>query len=346
METEKEIHSRMLSNVGDEYDKSDGSFIYDATKPAAIEFEKQQQDIAIVQGKMDIENLIGDELARFVYQRTGITRKPATTATTTVVISGAEGSVINQGDLVGTDTLNFVVLESVIIPQSGQVSVLVASQLEGAIGNVPANSINRFPVSIIGLINVFNPEAVRNGYEAETDAELKERYYDKLQRPGKAGNPYHYEEWAKEVIGVGDVRVFPKFNGPLTMKVVIIDANKQPADDGLVSKTLEHISNEMPFGVDELVVLSATPVPIDITVNLTLASGYTEAMVIGNIKENIETYLKKIAFNTTFVSYAKIGSEIIDSEGVLDYQNLLVNGTIANVPIGVEEIATVGGVNE
>jgi len=346
VETEKQIHERMMYNTDDEYDKSEGGFIWDADMAAAIELSTLQEEIEYVESLIDIENLFDDELTRFVYQRTGRIRKLATKSTTTVVISGSSGSTINIGDLVGTDTLNFVALETAVIGESGLVNVLVESLEFGDIGNVPANSINRFPVSISGLVNVYNPESVTNGYEAETDDELRERYYDKLQRPGKAGNKYHYEEWAKEVVGVGDVRVFPRFNGPLTMKVVIIDANKQPASAELVADVTEHITNEMPFGVTELVVLSATPVPINITVDLILASGYIEPLVVEKIKTNISNYLKEIAFNTTFVSYAKIGSEIIDSEGVLDYTNLVVNGGIANVSIGDEEVAIMGGVNE
>lgn len=342
METEQEIHRRMLSNVDEEYDKSDGSFIFDSTETAAIEFVKQQKEIAVVESKMDIENITGEELTRFVYQRTGIKRKLATKSVTTVVISGSEGSAIKKGDLVGTDTLNFIILEDVIIPISGQVTVFVSSEQYGAIGNVPANSISRFPISINGLINVFNPEQVTNGYEAETDVELRQRYYDKLQKPGKAGNKYHYEEWANEVVGVGGVRVIPKFNGPLTMKVVIIDSNKQPSSTELAQSVEGHIINEMPFGVEELKVVSGSAVPIDISVKLIKSSSVTNAEVEENIKKSISDYLKEIAFEAAYASYARLGGLIIESDGVLDYSNLFVNNGTTNIPIGNEEVAILG----
>lgn len=345
METAKEIHTRMLSHINNEYDKTEGSFIYDVTKAPAIEFETTQKEISKVQDKLDIEKLSGDELTRFVYQRTGIRRKLATKAVTTVIISGTEGATIQSGDLVATESLNFVVLEDVVIPQSGQTTVFVSCEQYGSVGNVPANSIINFPVTIPGIVDVYNPEPATNGYDAETDAELRQRYYDKMQRPGKAGNKYHYEEWAKEVVGVGGARVVPRFNGPLTMKVVIIDSNKQPASNELIDRVREHIDEEMPFGVEELLVKSADPLPINLSVSLTLDDGYTEEETIENIKENVKEYLKSLAFKSTFVSYAKIGGIIIDSEGVLDYQNLLVNGGAANIPIGNEEIAVMGGVN-
>jgi len=115
VETKEQIHNRMLSNVGEEYDKSDGSFVFDSTKPAAIEFSRQQNEISNVESKMNIENLTEDELSKFVYQRTGISRKLATKSVTRVVISGAEGSIVSKGNLVGTDTLNFTVLEDAVV---------------------------------------------------------------------------------------------------------------------------------------------------------------------------------------------------------------------------------------
>lgn len=344
--TEQEIHERMLENISDEEDKSVGSFIFDVTKAGAIEFHLFGKEIQAVSDKQNIDNLHGDELERFVFQRTGIERRPATKASTEVIISGLEGSVINEGDLVATEDINFVVQETKTIGPSGVVTVLVVAEEYGTVGNVPENSIIHFPVTLPGIIDVYNPEPVTNGYEAETDESLRQRYYDALQRPAKAGNKYHYEQWAMEVVGVGGVRVFPRYNGPLTMKVVIIDANGQPADEELVSRTRTHIENEMPFGVEDLNVSSAISVPINIEVDLVIAEGYEEADVIENIKEKIIEYLQSIAFRQSFVSYAQIGFTIIDSDGVIDYQNLTVNGGTANIPIGEDEVAVLGGVNE
>ena len=204
-----------------------------------------------------------------------------------------------------------------------------------------AGTINSFPVSIPGLVDVYNPEPFTNGYNAESDDELRERYYEKLQRPAKAGNKYHYEQWAKEVVGVGGVRVVPRWNGPLTVKVVIIDSNGQPASQDLIDDVFNHIEEERPFGAD-VTVVSAEPVEINLSVNLALADGYIEQQVKDYISENITEYLKFIAFKTNYISYAQIGSIILDTEGVLDYSNLQINGGISNIPIGNEEVAIMG----
>lgn len=339
--SEEQIKEDMLKNIQNTVDKTQNSLIHDALSPASIEFALMYMNMDMIRRKLDIENLRGEELERFIYPRTGLTRKYATKALTTVIVSGQEGSKIKKGDLVGTGTINFVSLEERIIGSSGQVSVFVSCEEYGSIGNVPANSITEFPNQLSGLTDVYNPEPVINGYDAETDDELRQRYYDKLQRPGKAGNKYHYEEWAKEVVGVGDVRVFPRWDGPLTVKVVIVDANKLPADGELVNRVEAHIEGERPFGAN-VTVVSATGKEIDVTVDLTVANGYTEGEVKDIIKGNLINYFKDIAFKSNYVSYAMIGSVIIDSEGVVDYENLLVNNGTGNVAIADDEVAIMG----
>ncbi|BAK15860.1 uncharacterized homolog of phage Mu protein gp47 [Solibacillus silvestris StLB046] len=345
-ETAQEILTRMLLNTSEEQDRSVGSFVFDVEKAAAIEFELQQLKIENVSRKLDIYNLSGNELTRFVYQQTGVRRKLATKAMVPVIVSGAEGSQIKKGDVVSADDINFISVEDKTIDASGSVVVLVESEFAGSIGNVPAGAINKFPTTLPGLVNVYNPEPSTTGYEEETDEALIVRYFERKQNPGKSGNSAHYKQWAKEVLGVGDAKVFPRFNGPLTMRVVIINRNGLPADEDLVNATYEHISTEMPFGVDELLVESALAVPLNLNVTLHLVEGYTVGIVIENIKNTIAAYLAKSAFKTNFVSYAQIGALIIESEGVLDYENLLINGATANIPIAEDAIAVMGGINE
>lgn len=339
--SEEQIKQDMLNNVKNTVDKSQNSLIHDALSPAAIEFANFYLQLEQLANKLDVEKIEGEELERFIYQRTGIKRKPATKATTTVIISGQAGAKVKKGDLVSTGDINFIIQEDKIIGESGKIEVLVECEQAGTIGNVPANSINKFPVSIAGIIDVYNPESVTNGYDAETDDELRSRYYEKLQRPAKAGNKYHYEQWAKEVIGVGGVKVIPRWNGPLTVKVIIIDSNGQPASQELIDNVFNHIEEEKPFGAD-VTVVSANPIVINISVNLILADGYTEELAKENISKNISEYLKSIAFKTDYVSYAQIGSIILETEGVLDYSDLQVNGRTANIPIQDEEVAVMG----
>lgn len=231
MEDRKTIHDRMLKNINNKYDKTRGSFFYDSTKPAAIEFETTYNEINKVKDKLDIKNLIGDELEQYIYQRTGIKRKQATKATTIVMIVGEK---ISKGDLVSSDNVNYIVQEDRIADETGKINVLVECEEPGIVGNVPAGAIKYFPVTLPGVTSVTNLEQVTNGYNAETDESLLERYYERIRTPATSGNKYHYLNWAKEVTGVGDAKVIPLWNGPGTVKVVIVDSNKNPATEDLI----------------------------------------------------------------------------------------------------------------
>ncbi len=342
--SEEQIKQDMLNNVKNTVDKTQNSLVHDALSPAAIEFALMYMELEEVANKLDVENLSGEELERFIYQRTGIERKPATKATTVVTISGQEGAKISKGDLVGADTVNFISIEDKTIGPTGQMTVLVECEIPGTVGNVPTGAIRYFPVSIPGLTSVTNLEPVVNGYDAESDEELRQRYYKKIRTPSISGNKHHYIQWAKEITGVGDARVVPLWNGPGTVKVVIIDSNKQPASNDLVQAVKEHIEEERPIGAN-VTIVSAVSHPIYIELTEIIDEMHTIQQIREKIEENIKKYLKEIAFKANFISYAQIGKTILETEGVLDYSGLTINENISNISLGYEEVPVLGEVD-
>lgn len=158
-----------------------------------------------------------------------------------------------------------------------------------------------------------------------------------------SGNANHYKLWSLEVAGVGDVKVFPLWNGAGTVKVVIIDSNKQPASSEIVNAVTTYIEENRPIGAN-VTVQSASALNINITATIVRDSNYTTEQVLTNVSTKITSYLKSIAFKQSYVSYAQIGSLILDSEGVLDYSNLTVNGGTSNITIGDEQVAILGQV--
>ena len=102
---------------------------------------------------------------------------------------------------------------------------------------------------------------------------------------------------------------------------------------------------EAPIGAYATVV-SATSKLINIDlVDIQEATNYTLAEITESLKINITNYLKEIAFKQDYVSYAKIGNVILNTEGVEDYSNLKINSGIENIAILNEEVAVVGVVN-
>ena len=154
----------------------------------------------------------------------------------------------------------------------------------GSIGNIIAGNIKSFPVTLSGITAVTNTEAMTGGYDAETDDELRLRYLKKVSTPGTSGNKYHYMNWAMEIVGVGDVRVLPLWNGNGTVKVVIINANKGSADANLINEVEAYIEENRPIGAN-VTVVSATPLSGAMMLGL---GSLTEKYIPTLAKMNIE----------------------------------------------------------
>ena len=176
--------------------------------------------------------------------------------------------------------------------------------------------------------------------DEETDSELLERYLEKVSRPNVSGSKYHYIEWAKEVSGVGEVSVIPLWNGPGTVKVVIVDSLNQPATDDLITAVTEHIEKLRPIGAN-VTVVSAKALTVNISVSIT--NDVTEEMT-ENIKTAISNYLSGDAIKKSYISYAKIGGCILAVDGVDDYANLKVNSGTSNISIPAGSVPVLGSV--
>ena len=213
--------------------------------------------------------------------------------------------------------IQFVATENMDIKESGQINIEAVTA--GVIGNVDAETINVISMSIPGINNVINSEPTMGGYDEETDAELLDRYLFKVRNPATSGNKNNYELWAREIEGVGGARCIPLWNGNGTVKVVIIDANLNVADETLLNKVRTYLEEEKPIGAD-LTVVSATAVNIKVAANVYGSVNEDE------FKEKIDTYFKEIGFNRGYVSIAHIGKTLLECSGVIDYDSLTLNG--------------------
>jgi len=336
------IQARMLSDIPDQYDKNEGSFYWDNTRSVAIELESKYSEQESILDQGFAETAADVYLERKVAEQ-GISRKLATYASGTVKITGNVGTTIDADIKVASDALTFTVKETKVIPAAGYVEVLAQCDTAGSSGNVPTGAIKSFPVTIAGLTLVTNEQPFTGGYDDETDEALRKRYFTKVQKPATSGNVYQYEQWAEEVSGVGGAKVFPLHAGPGTVKVVIMDANKKAAPSALITGTDEYIESVRPIGAT-VTVASATEVAINISVTSVLAEGFTIELVTPALETMIEEYLQSVAFVGTMVSYAIIGSKILETTGIEDYSNLLVNGGTVSITLGDEDIPVLGTV--
>ncbi|MBU5440283.1 baseplate J/gp47 family protein [Tissierella sp. MSJ-40] len=331
--TFEDIMKRMLDRIPDSFDKRPSSVIYDALAPAAAELAQAYMTLEYIYSKLDVENLQGEELERFVNFRTGIERKKATKAIRKGVFSKADGSFLNVpiGSRFTGENLYYKVTEKII---DGEFK-LECEEL-GEIGNIYTGTL--IPVDYIdGLATAKLTDILVFGYDAESDESLLERYFERIRTPATSGNKYHYLNWAKEVVGVGDAKVIPLWNGKGTVKVVIVDSNKNPGTKELIDKVFDHIEEERPIGA-RVTVVSAIAKDISIKAKVNLAEGYRIQLVQDEFKKSLEKYRKDIAFKDSYISYAAIGSILFNVEGILDHSELKLNEEMKNISLGDEEI--------
>ena len=328
------IRSRMLSRLSDSYDKNTGTFAWETFQSTAIEYENLQilLDDGLNQafaGTADLEHL-----KVIAFEDRGIVYRDATRASGKVRVEGVENAIIRVGDIFESELQQYKVIKEAIIPTEGYVYVDIEAVSLGSVANTPINTITKIPLSISGVTKVNNEEAITNGFDEEGRESLLKRYYLQVRNPTTSGNINHYIQWATDVTGVGDVKIKPLWNGGGTVKVVILDQNKEPASLELIQNTKDYIETQRPIGAD-VTVVAPEFLDININVKIQVQKDYTLEGVKEDIKKNIEQEFKEQAFKSSVVYYAKVGNIIFNTIGVnnIDYAAFTINSGTADITL-------------
>jgi len=346
--------SELLNGMSDKYDKRPGHLVYDFLSSVAKAIEESNKKIDIVEKKLDVRELKGDELDLYITQNSDKTRHAETYATVPVVLTG--DCSIKKGDLIETSSgIQFEFIEDVEIITTG--TVTVKAKLPGAGGNVRSNTITQIPITIQGLISVNNTEDAKDGFEKETDPHFLDRFLESEQAEETQGNKAQHKAWSKSVQGVGEANVYPLQNqngdaADNSVLTVIVDSNIMPASTDLVNTVQEimnpltengHGSGLAPLGCFAYIT-SAAALNLSITFTATLAPGATKEVAAESVKVKIKEYLKTVYKEKKIVSFAQIGASILSADEVEDYSSLLINGTSTNINIPDKSVAVVDSV--
>lgn len=338
------ILNRMLGNVPSDVDTSEGSLIYDALSPTSQELARSETQLDEVLKMVFAQSAAAHGYSAELRLRCaefGVTPKDGTTATGQVTFTGVETTSIPLGTTVQTPGgLRYTtVTQGTII--GGMATVTIQGVDEGVVYNVPANTIVQLPATLSGITGVNHSSPITGGNDAETDDALLSRLLTRARTPSTSGNAAHYVQWALEVPGIGAARVYPLWNGPGTVKVVAIDSNKRAINSSLLDEVTTHIDENRPIGAT-VTVISATEQLMNVSATVVLSNGRTLNQVQDTLGEAITEYLKSIAFLSSQVSFAQVGSLILSVLGISDYSNLLMNGVAGNMLVGEEEVVVLG----
>ena len=329
----------MLDNMSNDIDKREGSFVSNMVSPVGTEFAKYYIELDNILSIMFLEDATNEFLDKKVYDF-GIYRKIGTSARGTIKVTGTNGTFIPKGsEVLSQGELVFYTLNDTWIENEEAIIEVEASNV-GVDFNIIANSIDKFAKKIDGVSSVTNEEEFKEGTDAETDEELRERFFEIIRRPATSGNIYHYEQWAKEIDGINQARVKPLWNGNGTVKVIVSNNNNIVEED-IVRKCQEHINKVRPVGADVTVI---TPTKLDITVsaNIYVEDGFDATQAKIDFETNLREYLKSC---TDTVIYTRVASCLGSVEGIKDYTELKVNGGVSNIPYDDEKLPIVKNIN-
>jgi uncharacterized phage protein gp47/JayE len=345
-QTVEAVHQRMLDNMPDAVDTREGSVSYDLQAPAAFEVANAYFELDNVLELGFADTAVGSYLDRRAAEIGLTPRKAAVMAQGTVTLTGPVGTLIPAGTKVSNEASTpsfYLTKDAVVIPAGGSIDVGVTAEAGGTASNIAAGGVTKVVGNLASIVQVTNANSIGGGIDQETDIELFDRYTTRLSQPATSGNAAHYKQWAKEVAGIGDANVIPIWNGPGTVKVVLLTTAQRAPDSTLLAAATTYILDQAPIGAN-VTVAAALETAINVTATVTKATGKTAADVVAEFTPVLTAYLQSLAFKDPIVRYNQIGTLLINCDTVTDYSALTVNGGTANITIATGAVAVKGTV--
>lgn len=352
------IHQRMMEKLPADIDDTEGGFPWDFTKPTALEKAEMLEFHLVETLKLMFPAWSYGEWLDLHASGKSMERKPANQATGVVRVSGVPGTTIPEGfkfatpSIDGKPAVEFEAIEKYNIGEEGAVDVEIRAVTAGVIGNVPADTISLMMTPIKGITAISNELQTSGGAEEESDEELRARI-DERDAAGEAsfvGSDSDYKRWAEEVPGVGTALVAAEWDGPGTVKVIIIDANGEPGNQTMITAVYNNIispddrvERKAPIGAT-VTVTAPDPKEINYSFILELEAGEAIGIVINRFKEELQAYYSE-AKAESVIRYTRVSSILTSTPGVRDFSDLKINGSIGNIGLDEDEYPITGNID-
>ena len=200
----EEISSRMLSNVDDKYDKREGSVIYDATAPTALE-------LALIYSMMDmvLDEVFADTASYYYLIKRaaerGLLPKEETKAILKMKVMPITAA-ITAGDRFNLNELNYTVVQA-IEGETG--SYQVECETAGTVGNQQLGVV--LPIETTNELNDLESaeltEVLIPGEDEEDVETFRKRYFGSFGSEAFGGNMTDYKQKVNDIDGVGGCKV-------------------------------------------------------------------------------------------------------------------------------------------
>lgn len=361
--SEEEIHEKMLGNLPEDIDKSEGGFPWDFTRPTAIEIAELKEYVLVeVLKSLSPATCEESYLLDYHADGRGLVRRESVNATGYVTVTAKAGLVIPLGYGFSTEaddegnTINFVTTEEVTVDSLGNAKIPIEAAEGGSESNVGVNTIVLHTGDETGelldeIISVTNEEAVTGGLDEEDDDTLRERIveYDRSHDISYVGNVADYKRWALSVPGVGAVTVIPAKDDSGIIKIILMDQNGVPASKQIQDAVYDYImrpDSEADRLAPPNAVLEITA-PETVIVNISAVVYLREAEigdVQNDLKAALQSYLLNVSSNDSAVRISAINSILGSVSGVYDYDSVQINGGSKNVALESGQMPVLGTV--
>lgn len=333
--TFEDIMQRMLDGIDDKYDKREGSIIYIALAPAAIELQNAYIELDGV-----LQEVYADTASREYLIKRASEKGIKPTKATNSIVKGEFNIAANIGARFTCDSLSYVVTELI---DDLEHTYKLKCETTGTIAN--GISGNLIPIDYIkGLTKAILTEIIIPGEDDEETEKFRERYFSNLNKEIFSGNAADYETKIEKLDGVGGIKVIPNWEGGGTVKVVIIDSQYKKPSDIFISELKEIIDpveyeglgvGLAPIG-HVVTVESVKDTTANISVDITYRVGVTFTDLKENIENIIEAYLLELRKTWKDEEYlvvriSQIESRILTIEGIIDVSNTRINDVSSNL---------------
>ena len=344
--TFEQILQRMLDRVPDTMDKREGSIIYDALSPAAVELQLMYIEFDVILTETFGDTASRDYLIRRAAER-GVTPYPASFASLKAE-STPEDLDIPIGSRFSLNDLNYVITSKI---QDGEYTV--QCETEGAVGNKYFGSL--IPINYIdGLETIEITELLIPGEDEEDTESIRSRYFETFDTKPFGGNQKDYIQKTNAISGVGATKVTPIWNGGGTVLLTILNSEFNKASSTLIQTVQNEIDpTQDGFGVGIapighiVTVNTADEVTINIKTNITFQEGYNFNGLKTEITDAMNAYLLEIRKQwaneeNSVVRISQIETRILNITGVVDVSGTTINGASSNLVLGTYEIPVLG----
>lgn len=355
--TYEEIKSGILSDIT-LTDKREGSFVQDMISPVALELEKVYAQFDRIMDMAFISELSGELLDKKaaeygIYRRQGVKAETKVRGNST---TATRPSSFRVGTVFTTENgLNFVVVSGtqVIGTSSGNGYRIAPAQAEefGEEYNLPYGTVVTTTTSIANASSFYLSIAATGGVTPETDEMLRARLLNHLQKPATSGNENQYREWAMEVDGIGDAKIFPQAKSSVTnhhytteigsVTILPITTAKRQISSSQATQVTNYINARRPIGA-KIYVARGTESTMAVTAAITIDAGANADDIKQKFTDLFTAYIKSCVFRLYTIDYNRCLSMFYDIEGVVSVTTFTLNSGTTNVTLYENQIPVVG----